>query len=299
MKVVCVIVTYGNRLYTLEKVVDGCLKNGVDKIIIVDNASENIIPDYQRCEVIRLPENIGSAGGYKVGLEHAHKTDCDFVWLLDDDNVPQENALNDLKQYYELIMEGFTKKELVCLVSNRNNDFFSYLALLDGKGKLDAVIGSQNAVLGLNLFDYKRTRENAKLWSNPPKYKPCISKLPVAMYGGMFFHKSLLDKIGYPNEDLFLYCDDYEWSNRIIEVGGKIILIPTSIVVDVENEPQRKRSEDDYRVYYGTRNHVLFQRKFISSKFKFWVNYIAYLILLKLKRDTIKLNAVRAGYKGL
>ena len=45
---------------------------------------------------------------------------------------------------------------------------------------------------------------------------PNSGQIIVAQYGGLFFNKKLLDVIGYPNEKLYLYCDDYEWTYAII-----------------------------------------------------------------------------------
>lgn len=39
MKVCTVIVTYGDRFHYLEQVMNACFEEGVDKIIVVDNAS--------------------------------------------------------------------------------------------------------------------------------------------------------------------------------------------------------------------------------------------------------------------
>jgi len=40
MKVCSVIVTYGDRFHLLKQVIEACYKEGVDKVIVIDNASE-------------------------------------------------------------------------------------------------------------------------------------------------------------------------------------------------------------------------------------------------------------------
>ena len=53
-----------------------------------------VIQNQERLKVIYLDENTGSAGGYKLGLEEAYKcNECEFIWLLDDDNKPQKDSL--------------------------------------------------------------------------------------------------------------------------------------------------------------------------------------------------------------
>ena len=39
MKVCVVVVTYGNRLHLLKRVMDACYKEGISKIIVVNNVS--------------------------------------------------------------------------------------------------------------------------------------------------------------------------------------------------------------------------------------------------------------------
>src|SRR3989304_6023624 len=106
MNVCCVLVTYGERFHFLEDVVHTLLKQEVNRILIVDNGSaansrdglerlRGLFPD--KIRTVRLPENTGSAMGYKTGLEEAYRcADCEFIWLLDDDNKPRNNALEVL-----------------------------------------------------------------------------------------------------------------------------------------------------------------------------------------------------------
>ena len=116
MKVCSVIVTYGDRFHLLKQVIEACYKEGVDKVIVIDNASEENskkqLKEYEkenqdRLKVIYLEENIGSAGGYKRGLQEAYECEeCEYIWLLDDDNMPQKKS--------------FVKRKLNVLYSQKN-----------------------------------------------------------------------------------------------------------------------------------------------------------------------------------
>ena len=97
---VCILtVTYGNRWQFLEQVLKRAAGfEQVGDIIVVDNASvydvaakAKTISD--KITTITDPENLGSAGGYKMALEYGVTyTKADFFLLLDDDNVPDEGA---------------------------------------------------------------------------------------------------------------------------------------------------------------------------------------------------------------
>ena len=121
----CVItVTYGNRLHLLKQVIEAVLGMGVGKLIVVDNGSGNetkvgiakYIDIHGYCiECIDLPENRGSAGGFRAGLERAAELEYDFIWLLDDDNKPIANALEALIKNYYCLGNVSTN----CLLSRR------------------------------------------------------------------------------------------------------------------------------------------------------------------------------------
>ncbi len=106
-----VTVTYGNRFHLLRQVIEAAFNEGVDKVIVVDNnsglESRKRLREYHRLnkdkvDVLYLSENLGSAGGFKKGLERAYNdSECEFIWLLDDDNLPMPGSLKILKSFWK------------------------------------------------------------------------------------------------------------------------------------------------------------------------------------------------------
>jgi len=106
MKIIATVPTY-NRPDLLLKNIE-CLINqtfNIDKIIIVDNASEPetykklVASGYlDRIDVIyhRIEVNSGASGGFKKGMELALELNPDWVWGMDDDAFPMKNALAEL-----------------------------------------------------------------------------------------------------------------------------------------------------------------------------------------------------------
>jgi len=130
---------------------------------------------------------------------------------------------------------------------------------------------------------------------------------------GIYIHKNILNKIGYPNEDLYLYVDDVEWSYRITRMGGKIYLILDSKIDDLElswcvtkNVKETGFSimarGNPYRVYYTIRNRVFFEiNNFVDNKVIYWINIFVYLLLInfsKTKNIKLIIKAVKDGYNG-
>lgn len=66
-------------------------------VLVVDNASrrspDDVIAAHPGVQALRLPENVGPAGGYAAALTAALDTDAQYVWILDDDCAPVPDAL--------------------------------------------------------------------------------------------------------------------------------------------------------------------------------------------------------------
>ena len=295
---------------------------------MVDNNSEeesrNKLVEYEKVlnekiKVLYLDDNYGSAGGFKRGLEMAYDDpECEFIWLLDDDNKPMEGSLKTLLDFYNSL-EVEHKEEKIALLSYRfKKEKLAEEAII--RNKPEMILGSRNSFLGFHIKDihkkiYRYFKRRFKLIDTDilrENYKK-FGAVPVAPYGGLFFNKNIINRIGYPNEDFYLYADDHEWSYRITKTGGKIYLVLDSKIDDLElswNFPKSNKDTsfailskgDPYRVYYGVRNRVFFEvNNLVDSKIIYWINILVYLLLVNLsstKNTKLILKAIKDGYKG-
>ena len=74
------------------------------EIILVDNAStdetlDRVFPE--NVTVIRHPENRGTNGSVITGFSHAIEQDYDWIYILDADSLPAEDAVEKLVRLYE------------------------------------------------------------------------------------------------------------------------------------------------------------------------------------------------------
>ncbi len=72
-----------------------------DHILVVDNASTDgtstmLDREYGGVEVLRLAKNEGGAGGFHEGMKRAHMAGAEWLWLMDDDTIPDADALEQL-----------------------------------------------------------------------------------------------------------------------------------------------------------------------------------------------------------
>ncbi|WP_449598724.1 glycosyltransferase [Niallia sp. Marseille-Q9988] len=113
--VIVVTVTYGNRINLLDEVISVLRSdNYINEIIVINNGSSTDLKKYfetnSKVRVVDLLNNTGSANGFNVGIEMARaNSNCEYIWLLDDDNKPENNALELLISYYNDFKEKYKK----------------------------------------------------------------------------------------------------------------------------------------------------------------------------------------------
>ncbi|MEW6016253.1 MAG: glycosyltransferase [Candidatus Zixiibacteriota bacterium] len=325
--VTVVTVTYGKRWDYLKSVLQAvAAEDAISRIIVVDNGAEHdFVAEARRLTglklvTVSLGHNRGSAIGFKAGLKLALEfKDAEYIWLLDDDNRPEPGALKELLRYF-LPLERNQKKDSLLTLSLRI-DRKQYRRVAQGE-PIARWFPQSNSFLGFHIFwlpfwriidILKRTPER----DNRP-FLPFL-EVPVAPWGGMFFHKSLIEKHGYPETDFFLYGDDTEFALRFRHAGGKIFLIPSSQLTDLEESwHSRKRvapvmflknyaEAPSFRIYYGVRNSTyLWNKYFRKNRFLFGINRYIFLMMLKFylswrgekERYLLIKNAVADGDRG-
>lgn len=323
---VCIVtVTYGNREKYLKQLLDSVIENdNIKTIVVVDNNSDctnDFIDSYDSAKIkwINLKENTGSANGYHVGIKEAYEnTTCDFIWLLDDDNVPAKDSLNILlAEYFSLKKE---KKDLLIAVQARRPKFISHQRVFSMKNPI-RFYKSKNVFLD---FSYKKIFSKLFFVLKGRAINTDIIintkiKAPYTQYGGLLLAREIVDKIGYPESKLFLYADDSEYTYRITRNKGSIYIIKDAIVDDVDfswNYTSTFKQNivfplleqgNNFRVYYSVRNQVYFElHNFMENKYIYLFNKYMYLFILlifaikndKYNRFTLLLKATHDGNKN-
>lgn len=104
-KIITVIVTF-NRTHILKACLNSLVSQSLfpDSIIVIDNGSSDHthemlkknFPDDQRLNYFRMEKNIGGAGGFNYGARLAVERGAEWIWLMDDDCLPENNCLEKL-----------------------------------------------------------------------------------------------------------------------------------------------------------------------------------------------------------
>lgn len=143
---------------------------------------------------VRKAVNDGGAGGFYEGMKQAYDNHADWLWLMDDDGVPQENQLEAL----------FTN-------SVSHNILFSN-ALVTAIDNPDA--------LAFNLNKESLVKE---------VNKEVILNGIVAAFNGTFISRKVIETIGFIKKEMFIWGDETEYVNRVKKNNFEIATITTAI----------------------------------------------------------------------
>ncbi|MCM3225245.1 glycosyltransferase [Terribacillus saccharophilus] len=297
---ICVVtVTYGDRQELLRKVIEKLKQiDIIERVIVVENGSNYHLESDDYTKVIRNKANLGSAKGFKQGIEAAIKLGMQYIWLLDDDNVPQEGALSSLVRFHNTLEEK--KEELFALVSLREDrkDFVEAAA----SGSYKGIFPKKNSFFGLHLVDLPKKLIKKVIKKEIDRKDLKQTTIPYSYYSGLFFKSSLIKTIGLPEERFFLYSDDFEFTHRINANGGKLYLVPESRLVDIDQSWFVKtsflkslfNSSEDRRIYYSIRNRISFERN--GLKYRGLVYLINRFIFLSLVKVISQLKGKKLRY---
>ncbi|WP_162846985.1 glycosyltransferase [Mucilaginibacter gracilis] len=318
-KVCAVTVTYENRWHLLKQVILRLLSfDNTSHVVVVNNASPYNVKNKalelgdDRVIVLDCAENLGSTGGYKKGLEFAHTLNTDFIWLLDDDNLPSEVGLDALLNNWDELGAEPDKTALFSLRTDR----IHHIHMAKGASPYRYYLVPDNFLNFTFLRPYIKFRKLADKFKKYQKFKKRV-EIPLASYGGFFLHKDMIDKIGYPDEKFYLYFDDAEYTYRVTAGGGKIWLISGSVITDIDHSFQVNYKRRflhsihldlwNYRTYYFTRNGTYFyqlnatKRPWVFSINKFlFMSWLKFLSIVGSKQNEYKklAAAVQDGLNG-
>lgn len=285
-KIAAVVVTY-NRKEILRRNIIALLaqEKYTPDIIVVDNASndgtnEMIKGEFNMPQIIyrNTGSNLGGAGGFHYGIKEAVQLGYDYIWIMDDDTIPDKNALSEL------------------VMTNER---------LDGKwGFLtSAVYWLDGSFCSMNMPKKTIFRKVKK-----KDYHEPFVKVKMASFVSLYVKAEIIRRVGLPYAEYFIWTDDYEFTGRISK-ELPCYLVPSSRVVHEmksNSRPNIVSDKDDRleRHYYLHRNdvHCYRQYGFIGWTYIFMKDiYTVVDILLhsrrsKMKKIRIVLRGLKAGF---
>jgi rhamnopyranosyl-N-acetylglucosaminyl-diphospho-decaprenol beta-1,3/1,4-galactofuranosyltransferase len=249
-KVIAIVVTY-NRQFLLSQCITALRKqtHKIDKILVINNGSSDHTEAWLRSQSdieFITQENVGGAGGFYTGIKTAYEKLYSWIWLMDDDGYPKEDAL-------EHLFEG--NDEELCL---RNCSVINK----DDKKSFVWKTGNYNSV-----DDVKST----------------VIKNVAHPFNGTLLHRKIIDRVGFPKANLFLWGDETEYFYRIIKKNK----IPYYTKVNsIHYHPASAYSYkndwnfyNNWKMYYYVRNRLfVLKSKFSKNLPVAFVLYVGFII---------------------
>jgi rhamnopyranosyl-N-acetylglucosaminyl-diphospho-decaprenol beta-1,3/1,4-galactofuranosyltransferase len=292
-RVAAVVVTW-NRADLLERILRAVDAQTVrpDVVVVVDNASTDTTPQVLdrltgeldvRLDVLRLSRNTGGAGGFHAGLERALASDAGLFWLMDDDGLPPADCLASL------------------LPALATHDFVGPAVVAEGDpGRLCFPIRVPGTARVVHrLEDVERAAVDGLL--------PDV----VIPFNGVLLTRDLVEHIGTPREEFFIWGDDVEYLWRARRAGGRVATVVGSHfahpATDDLGTPMMfgrttyNHSPSDLKHYCMARNNVVNLREYVG-----WLGVLAFLVKTLWfytftrpsgRRLTLSAEAVRAGVR--
>lgn len=296
--VCAVTVTYGERRHLLRRVLASLLKEeAIRRIVVVSNGAQWNVRALARevasdtIEVVELGNNFGFGAGFAAGIKRACELGPELIWLLDDDNEPQGNALAERLVAYASLRAEFSQDKVAVVALRPGPDWRISAGLLPAHIKT-----RPSSSWSFHVFDVP-----SKIWHRTPWGSsqgggtlPPLIETEVGPYGGLLFHRDTVKRYGLPRQDFILYRDDLEFTHRIPRDGGAIRLVTSAIIDNLDPPWYASRSASsfqawleegasDMRVFYEARNRTHMDSHCLPhNRLMYWFNRHVYCTTLRI-----------------
>jgi len=252
-------------------------------VLLVDNASTDnteqictaYCSQYKNIMYQNTGANLGGAGGFHFGLKYGVSHGYDYFWIMDDDTVAYENALQKLLVANDML--------------NGEYGFLSSQALW-----FDGGLCKMNMP---GLESYSRYRDYCMV-----KYG--LVKIARATFVSFFIKRSVIEEVGLPIKEFFIWCDDIEYSCRICKKYNAYMVCDSKVLHKMKSNLGSDISEDIIervpRYFYEYRNWMYIARQNgmlwrLYQIYRFWY-IIIQIVKSKSKNKRLRLWIVIKGY---
>lgn len=196
--VIAVILTY-NRKDLLARSLAAVMAQTrpCNQVLVVDNASEDGTTemlqevDYPSLTAYRLSCNRGAAGGFNAGFRLAYQHGADLVWMMDDDVIPEPDALKSL----------LDAGNRLCALSVP----YSFL--------ISTAFSENGAVTNTPIISLKKNRIGYRNW--PALLMYGLMPIERASFVSILVPRVALGEHGLPLSELFIWGEDSDFTLRI------------------------------------------------------------------------------------
>ncbi len=266
--------TDGTRDYLLSR--DDVREIKIEDVSVSDDGNAGILflddgdSDDNQGKILLLEEekNLGGAGGFYDGLKIASMGSYDWVLVIDDDAMISSDYMEKLLDF-----------------AKEHDSFAGLAGSVHTEGQID--ISHRRRITNKLLF----VESNVSRDEYEKDYFICDE----ATFCGFLIRGSVMESIGLPKREYFLWYDDTEYSLRLQEYGGIAVVPKASLhhktVLSKEGmETKGVFERISWRQYYGYRNRYDTAKAHVGKGSAFvilWQYRVFWLIcaLMGLKKE--------------
>jgi len=209
-------------------------------VLVVDNGSSDGSADavagrHPDVSLLRLPENLGFAGGMNAGIRAAFADGADAFLLLN----------NDME-----VEPGFVEPLVAAVVGDPSCAVACAQILFDGEPPRIWYAGAR--------FNRHRGYSGRNTGYGQLPLPPATPPYPTdrACGGAMFVAREVSGRVGLFDDDLFAYAEDTDWSLRARQKGLHCLVVPESVVRHAVSGSSGGESSPT-SIYYSLRNSLV------------------------------------------
>jgi len=252
-------------------------------VIIVDNASSDgsvdyIKNDYPQFTLIENKENSGFAAAVNQGIE---ASSAEYIFLLNNDVELDPHCISNLLKCIE-------KDENIFAVASKMIQYSDRSKMDDGGNEYTIFGWTKKVGDGKSPDLYTKERET---------FSACA--------GAALYRKSVLDEIGYFDENFFAYMEDVDISFRARIHGYKCTYCPGSVVYHWGSGTSGSRY-NEFKIRLAARNNVYVPYKnmpwpqlVVNFVFLLAGYFIKYLFFIRQGYGSIYLEGLKEGFNSL
>jgi rhamnopyranosyl-N-acetylglucosaminyl-diphospho-decaprenol beta-1,3/1,4-galactofuranosyltransferase len=284
-----VVVTF-DRLPLLQRLVARLREvPGLDEVLVVDNASTDGTGAWlagqadHRVHVRTLATNTGGAGGFHDGVAWAMERGADLIWLMDDDGLPDPDCLANLLDHGGLDFWG------PVVVDEDDAERLVFPMRLPGGTR---AVGTRTAAAAA-------ARDG-------------LVEGVVIPFNGVLVTRDLVERIGLPRAEFFIWGDDVEYLWRAERDGARVGTVVDAVVRHPSVGELGTRmmfgrttynfTPSDLKAYCMARNNTVNLRTYRGwpHVLMFWVKTVWFYLFTRRRPGRIALSAraARAGLRG-
>lgn len=259
-------------------VMKGLLEKMSVGVAVIDAADINRLYELtEKVVVIRSDKNLGFAKGVNVVLREALKNaSIEYTWLLNNDAIAKENALQEMKKVIR-------RDEKIAFSGSLVMDYYDRDLVQCCGVKYYKFFGVSKLLL-----------KNAR-WSGVDKASLPLNEIDYLNGASILVKMDVVRKIGLLDERFFLYSEEHDWQYRAEKAGYRNELAVNSVVY---HKGSMSTNAEKFRFfYYYNKSAVIFSRTHYGFFMAVLASYM--LVAITIKRTKLNMKSLGWGIKGI